>query len=191
MSLDYSTEVMRQHAAHKEVRARLYAKPVVKAVVQSVSLSTVPVAAVDNLPTDENRIRDWFAQCHEADAVEELSSEAAIGAIFLEVRKQFGLSRVDFLSARRTQNLVVPRQIAMALSKHLTLRSLPEIGRRMGGRDHTTILHGCRKLQPVTDAVAVRLEQGASIREWVAAMKEQVTITPFAKCPRYDKKGRR
>jgi chromosomal replication initiator protein len=51
------------------------------------------------------------------------------------------------LSSRRTANVVRPRQIAMYLAKVLTLRSLPEIGRRFGGRDHTTVLHAVRKIE--------------------------------------------
>lgn len=58
----------------------------------------------------------------------------------------FNVSRDDILSARRTANVVRPRQIAMYLSKLLTPRSLPEIGRRSGGRDHTTVLHAVRKI---------------------------------------------
>jgi chromosomal replication initiator protein len=48
------------------------------------------------------------------------------------------------LSARRSRDVVRPRQIAMFLAKALTSRSLPEIGRRFGGRDHTTVLHAVR-----------------------------------------------
>jgi chromosomal replication initiator protein len=51
------------------------------------------------------------------------------------------------LSSRRTANVVRPRQVAMYLAKPLTLRSLPEIGRRFGGRDHTTVLHAVRKIE--------------------------------------------
>jgi chromosomal replication initiator protein len=51
------------------------------------------------------------------------------------------------LSQRRTANVVRPRQIAMYLAKTLTMRSLPEIGRKFGGRDHTTVLHGVRKIE--------------------------------------------
>jgi|SRR3989338_893327 len=60
---------------------------------------------------------------------------------------QYNISRSDMLSARRTANIVRPRQIAMYLAKTLTLRSLPEIGRRFGGRDHTTVLHAVRKIE--------------------------------------------
>jgi len=63
------------------------------------------------------------------------------------VATHFNVSRADILSSRRTANVVRPRQIAMYLAKVLTLRSLPEIGRRFGGRDHTTVLHAVRKIE--------------------------------------------
>ena len=63
------------------------------------------------------------------------------------VARQYNVSRQDLLSSRRTANVVRPRQIAMYLAKALTLRSLPEIGRRFGGRDHTTVLHAVRKIE--------------------------------------------
>ena len=62
------------------------------------------------------------------------------------VASHFNVSRADILSSRRTAVVVKPRQIAMYLAKILTLRSLPEIGRRFGGRDHTTVLHAVRKI---------------------------------------------
>jgi chromosomal replication initiator protein len=63
------------------------------------------------------------------------------------VASHYNISRADILSSRRTANVVRPRQVAMYLSKVLTLRSLPEIGRRFGGRDHTTVLHAVRKVE--------------------------------------------
>ena len=63
------------------------------------------------------------------------------------VATHFNVSRADILSSRRTANVVRPRQIAMYLAKTMTLRSLPEIGRRFGGRDHTTVLHAVRKIE--------------------------------------------
>ncbi|WP_430727110.1 chromosomal replication initiator protein DnaA [Variibacter gotjawalensis] len=67
------------------------------------------------------------------------------------VARHFNVSRSDMLSSRRTANVVRPRQIAMYLAKTLTLRSLPEIGRRFGGRDHTTVLHAVRKIESLAD----------------------------------------
>jgi chromosomal replication initiator protein len=63
------------------------------------------------------------------------------------VANHYNVSRADILSSRRTATVVRPRQIAMYLAKSLTLRSLPEIGRRFGGRDHTTVLHAVRKIE--------------------------------------------
>jgi len=63
------------------------------------------------------------------------------------VARQYNVTRADLLSSRRTANVVRPRQVAMYLAKTLTLRSLPEIGRRFGGRDHTTVLHAVRKIE--------------------------------------------
>jgi len=57
----------------------------------------------------------------------------------------------DLLSARRTRSITRPRQIAMALAKELTNHSLPEIGDAFGGRDHTTVLHACRKVKELKE----------------------------------------
>jgi chromosomal replication initiator protein len=65
------------------------------------------------------------------------------------VARQYNVSRADLLSSRRTTNIVRPRHVAMFLAKILTLRSLPEIGRHFGGRDHTTVLHAVRKIDAV------------------------------------------
>lgn len=68
------------------------------------------------------------------------------------VSRHFNVSKSDLLSSRRTRTIVRPRQIAMYLSKIMTPRSLPEIGRRFGGRDHTTVLHAVRKIEELTNA---------------------------------------
>lgn len=58
----------------------------------------------------------------------------------------FDIPRIDLLSHRRTAEIVFPRQLAMYVAKKRTLRSLPDIARRFGGRDHTTCLHAVRKI---------------------------------------------
>ena len=63
------------------------------------------------------------------------------------VSRHFGVSKGDLLSQRRHRSVVWPRQIGMWLAKQLTARSLPEIGRRFGNRDHTTVLHAIRKIE--------------------------------------------
>lgn len=68
------------------------------------------------------------------------------------VSKHYNVTKADLLSARRTRTIVRPRQIAMFLAKVMTPRSLPEIGRRFGNRDHTTVLHAVRKIEELSRA---------------------------------------
>ncbi len=63
------------------------------------------------------------------------------------VAEYYNLRLSEMLSQRRARNIARPRQVAMYLSKQMTPRSLPEIGRRFGGRDHTTVMHAVRKIE--------------------------------------------
>ncbi len=83
------------------------------------------------------------------------------------VARHYNVSRADLLSSRRTANVVRPRQVAMYLAKILTLRSLPEIGRRFGGRDHTTVLHAVRKIEALSGNDTVFAEE-------IEALKRQL-----------------
>ena len=67
------------------------------------------------------------------------------------VADYFKLRVADLLSKRRTRNIARPRQVAMAIAKELTNHSLPEIGDAFGGRDHTTVLHACRKVKELRE----------------------------------------
>ena len=64
-----------------------------------------------------------------------------------KVAEYYNIRLADMIAAKRVRTIARPRQVAMFLSKQLTSRSLPEIGRRFGGRDHTTIMHGIRKIE--------------------------------------------
>ena len=68
------------------------------------------------------------------------------------VVEYYKIRTADLLSARRSRTITRPRQIAMALAKELTTHSLPEIGDAFGGRDHTTVLHACRKVAELREA---------------------------------------
>jgi chromosomal replication initiator protein len=83
------------------------------------------------------------------------------------VANHYNVSRADLLSSRRTAAVVMPRQIAMFLAKSLTLRSLPEIGRRFGGRDHTTVLHAVRKIDGLVN-------NNAALRDEVELLKRML-----------------
>ena len=69
------------------------------------------------------------------------------------VAEYFKIRIADLLSKRRSRSIARPRQIAMALAKELTTHSLPEIGDAFGGRDHTTVLHACRRIKELRDTV--------------------------------------
>lgn len=70
-----------------------------------------------------------------------------IDEIQRKVAEHYNLRLTDMHSSRRARNVARPRQIAMYLAKQLTARSLPEIGRKFGGRDHTTVMHAVRKVE--------------------------------------------
>lgn len=78
---------------------------------------------------------------------DETAQRVKVDDIQLAVARHFNVSRLDLVSQRRTTALVKPRQIAMHLAKTMTPRSLPEIGRRFGDRDHTTVLYAVRKIE--------------------------------------------
>jgi len=84
------------------------------------------------------------------------------------VAQHFNLSLRDLESPRRFAKIVVPRQIAFYLARKLTTRSFPDIGRRFGGKDHTTILHACK-------IVARRMEADPKLAETVRCLEEQLT----------------
>ena len=67
------------------------------------------------------------------------------------VAEYYKIKVADLMSRRRSRSVARPRQVAMALSKELTNHSLPEIGDSFGGRDHTTVLHGCRKIKELRE----------------------------------------
>ena len=68
------------------------------------------------------------------------------------VAEYYKIRVADLHSARRTRSITRPRQIAMSLAKELTNHSLPEIGSAFGGRDHTTVIHACRKVNELKDS---------------------------------------
>ena len=82
-----------------------------------------------------------------ADILRASDRKLTIEEIQRKVAEHYNIRLSDMIGPKRLRNIARPRQVAMYLSKQLTLRSLPEIGRRFGGRDHTTIMHGVRKIE--------------------------------------------
>ena len=67
------------------------------------------------------------------------------------VAEYYKIKVSDMMSKRRSRSVARPRQVAMSLAKELTNHSLPEIGESFGGRDHTTVLHACRKIKELQE----------------------------------------
>ena len=82
-----------------------------------------------------------------ADVLRASDRKVTIDEIQRKVSEHYNIRLSDMIGPKRLRNIARPRQIAMFLAKTLTTRSLPEIGRRFGGRDHTTIMHGIRKIE--------------------------------------------
>ncbi len=90
----------------------------------------------------KDALRDLIASAHKQVSIENIQKTVA---------EFYKIKVADMFSKKRTRNLARPRQIAMALAKELTPLSLPEIGDAFGGRDHTTVLHACRKIGELRD----------------------------------------
>jgi chromosomal replication initiator protein len=82
-----------------------------------------------------------------ADILRSSDRKLTIEEIQRKVAEHYNIRLSDMIGPKRLRNIARPRQVAMYLAKQLTPRSLPEIGRRFGGRDHTTIMHGVRKIE--------------------------------------------
>lgn len=82
-----------------------------------------------------------------ADILRSSDRKLSIEEIQRKVAEHYNVRLSDLIGPKRLRSIARPRQVAMYLSKQLTPRSLPEIGRRFGGRDHTTIMHGVRKIE--------------------------------------------
>jgi hypothetical protein len=86
----------------------------------------------------------------------------------------WGIRGSELFSSSRLARLVVPRQIAYALARRLTSSGLLAISHRVGGRDHTTVLYGARKMMPLIDAVALRIDCDAAPAAWAKAVRQEV-----------------
>ncbi len=92
-----------------------------------------------------------FAQSVLGDTLRGVQRRVTIDEIQKLVSEHFEIKQIDLLSARRARAVARPRQIAMYLAKRMTTRSLPEIGRKFGGRDHSTVIHAVRRIEELRD----------------------------------------
>jgi chromosomal replication initiator protein len=99
-------------------------------------------ASMQNRPIDLDFVGEVLASTLRAN-----QRRISIDEIQTRVSEHFRIRKAEMTSARRSREVARPRQVAMYLSKQLTPRSLPEIGRRFGGRDHTTVIHAVRQIE--------------------------------------------
>ncbi len=86
-----------------------------------------------------------------ADILRSSERKVTIEEIQRKVAEHYNIRLSDLIGPKRFRALARPRQVAMYLSKQLTTRSLPEIGRRFGNRDHTTVMHGVRRIEELKE----------------------------------------
>jgi len=102
----------------------------------------VAYAALTAKPVDQEFAREVLADLLRAN-----DRKITIDEIQRRVAEHYRIKPADMVSARRAREVARPRQVAMYLAKRLTPRSLPEIGRRFGGRDHTTVMHAVKRIE--------------------------------------------
>ncbi len=104
-----------------------------------------------------------------ADLLKQHDRKVTIDEIMRKVAEHYCLRLGEMTSARRARAVARPRQVAMYLSKSLTTKSLPEIGRRFGGRDHTTVMHAVRKIEQLIEVDAQIAEDVELLRRMLEA----------------------
>jgi chromosomal replication initiation ATPase DnaA len=145
---------------HKARLARIAARaiqPKPQAVVK-VDAIAAPIPAPPE-PVRPRHYKTWFS----VEAENNLA--VTVEHIKFVVAQAFGVTKLSLESARRTDNLVRPRQIAMYLANELTLHSMAFIGHRFGDRDHSTVHHAIEKIERLVQIDAELAEQIAAIRE--------------------------
>ena len=94
-----------------------------------------------------------------ADMLRASERKVTVEEIQRKVSDHYNIRLSDMIGPKRLRSFARPRQVAMYLCKQMTSRSLPEIGRRFGGRDHTTVMHGVRRI----DELRVRMRRSPKI----------------------------
>lgn len=127
----------------------------IKSNVRELEGSLIRLAAVASIQRTEITVP--FAQATLKTLLAPATSHLSIETIQKEVASYFNLKLADLKGAKRHKAVARPRQIAMYLSRHLTSASFPEIGQRFGGKDHSTVISACRKIEElVTKDLTVR-----------------------------------
>jgi chromosomal replication initiator protein len=125
-------------------------------VIAHATLVGTPIS----LNSTEKVLQDLLRSCEK---------KATIDDIQRKVAEYYNIKLSDMHSARRSSNIARPRQVAMYLCKQVTSRSLPEIGRKFGGKDHTTVMHAIKRVQEL-------MAEDVEIREDVARLQRSLNV---------------
>jgi hypothetical protein len=129
----------------------------------------VPIVEEPQEP-QKSHFDSWVETIQTMDVTPADPANIKVEEVIKTVLKYFpDVRKAELLSPRRTAKVVKPRQIAMYVAKTVTKKSLPDIGRRLGGRDHTTILHALRKLEKIMPTNPCLLPDGQSDIAWYVA----------------------
>ena len=132
---------------YRSARRRVWRKP----VAESVAIAE-PVVAADRLP----KVRTVRISCAPTSRPTPARTRlSTVIEIQWTVAREFGVTRNDVISHRRDAQSATARQVGMWLCRNLLPLSLPQIGRAFGGKDHTTILHGLRKIDRLREECGV------------------------------------
>lgn len=135
--------------------------------LESALVRVVAYASLTGAPLDSTLADDVLTQLY-GRAARRAATVPTIDRIQTMVAERFGLTREELLSANRSARIAWPRQLAMYLAREHTSESLPAIGRGFGGRDHTTVLHACKRaskrLGSDAEAFATAQELAARLR---------------------------
>jgi chromosomal replication initiator protein len=145
----------------------LYLASNIKSNVRELEGSLIRLAALASL--QDNEISVEFARQTLKTFLSQTAANLTIESIQKDVAAYFGIKVADLKSAKRHKAVARPRQIAMFLSRKLTSSSFPEIGHRFGGKDHSTVICACRKIEGL-------VERDLSVRTAVEALERQLKL---------------
>jgi chromosomal replication initiator protein len=198
------TTLAQMHAEHKARRARMMAAPLKERRLLPRDINAELAELTRREAEAEAKLREILAESKRKH-IELLEAQARVAisraqgrtrmeAIIRMTAARFGYSYLELISPRRKQPLVQARQAAMWLVWKTTDRSHPEIGRAMGGRDHTTILHGVRKVEERMAAQPEYADLVRGLRDEIeeakaAAMSAALDPTPLSATAAADEIG--
>jgi hypothetical protein len=156
--------------AHRKANAALEALRVVALEAPLSRTPSIRTIAPEAMPAEiDPPGPNWFVVLG---SDPKRSDYPSIRDIQKAVCKHYDVKMMDLLSTRRTAEIVKPRQVAMFLCKDLTPHSLPQLGRRFGGKDHTTVLHAVRKVERLCQCDAELAHDIATLTKAITGIQQ-------------------